>query len=270
MHNTLAYTMTEIFHSIPMEVMEIGFPQNPLGPPTALSERVYTAVIVNRIALRCNLNGGKIKDITLHGNWWERTNNSVHTNISNLGNYAVYRIPPEERDNLPIIGVNHISPPAFYGNVGYYGGPHSESGVTVPGNMDAMLSSHTGHNRVITPMAEVLSGDLIRLDPPMHSHQDWRLSVKIAYDEGFNNLNASAVEAFGRMAVAATKAYIYNTLVISIDRGYIMGGAEIGTIKDIVSEYREENARYEELVTDFASGARLDPGRVKTFLAYML
>lgn len=270
MHNTLAYTMTEIFHHIPKEILELGFPQHALKPPTALSSRIYNEVIVNRVAPRCNLNGGKIKDITLHHTWWERTNNSYHTNIANVGPYAIYRIPPEVRDNLPIIGVNHLSPPSMYGNTGYYGGPPNEAGFDVPQVMDRMLSSHTGHNSIITPSAEVLSGDMIRLDPAMHTHQDWRLSAKIAYDEGFNNLNSSAVESFAHMVIAATKAYIYNALIISLDRGYMMGGAEIGAIKDIISEYRDANERYEELVSQFAGGARLDPNRMKTLLAYML
>ena len=72
------------------------------------------------------------------------------------------------------------------------------------------------------------------------------LSVMIENDKNMNNLNPSYYNTFGDLCVLATKAYIYNTLVVDLNKGLIIGGKELSVIKDIIDNY---SSIYEEYKT---------------------
>jgi len=70
------------------------------------------------------------------------------------------------------------------------------------------------------------------------------LTVMIENDKHLNNLNPSYYNRFGELAVWATKAYIYNTLVVDLNKGLIVGGRELSVIKDIVDGYSDAYESY--------------------------
>ena len=54
------------------------------------------------------------------------------------------------------------------------------------------------------------------------------------------------VETLAKMVTLATKAWIYNNLIIDIDRAAMECGADVGKIKEIIEEYRDANQLYDE------------------------
>ena len=235
----------------------------------SLNDLIMQKVLRGRIAVDCNLFGGKIKQIVLTQSMMEEVQYSIAENAINAGRYCLYRIPAEERENVAISEVNGITYPGNLGgshlNMAGYGG-----GATIPILAAGVLDSQTYASSPPRPLPELISGDLVRLNPPQYSHIDWVLSARLCYDENFTNMNSSALDSFADLVVCAVKAYIYNKLVISIDRGWVEGGSEIGTIKQIVDTYSEMNERYKELLTSFAGGATLDVKRLEVYFRNVL
>jgi len=150
-------------------------------------------------------------------------------------------------------------------------GVYNNFGNTMNDMVDQVLESHTFNNSRITPMAELLAGDLVRLIPGQSSHVDWVISARLAYEPNFSNLNQSAVLSFANLVVLATKAFIYNELIISLDEVSTMMGVEINTVKQIIESYAEADKEYDEMLTEqFTGGAQLDPRRMAILFNHML
>ena len=76
------------------------------------------------------------------------------------------------------------------------------------------------------------------------------LSVMIENDKNMNNLNPSYYNTFGDLCILATKAYIYNTLVVDLNKGLIIGGRELSVIKDIIDGYSSAYEDYRTMLKE--------------------
>jgi len=76
------------------------------------------------------------------------------------------------------------------------------------------------------------------------------LNVMIENDKNMNNLNPKFYNIFGELCIWATKAYIYNTLIVDLNKGIIIGGHELSIIKDIVDSYQDAYEQYQTLLKE--------------------
>lgn len=75
------------------------------------------------------------------------------------------------------------------------------------------------------------------------------LKCRVSHELNFNDIKPPYYHAFGELIMLATKAHIYNTLVIDLDEGAIKGGASLGRIREIVDQYSDANQMYQEYLT---------------------
>ena len=120
------------------------------------------------------------------------------------------------------------------------------------------------------PTPILKEGHLVYIYPPQSAHIDWILVCRLAYDDEFSNLNDSAVYSLMQLIECATKAYVYNTLVLKIDAAKLEGGYEFGKFKEIVESYADQNEKYDELLLNFRGGALLDPERIARVITMSL
>lgn len=268
MNNPIQVAIAKIFSEIPSEILNLTFRR--IHPTLPLDQIIINEVIRRKVYNDCNIVGGKVKEIPLLLSYHESTVYGLPETTLHEGRYSLYRIPPAARDNLPISSISHMTYPSLIASNGM-NGLYCYQGNTVADFADQVLESHTLSRSYTTPIGELLSGDLIRLNPSQHNHIDWIVSVKLEYDLNFSNLNQSAILSFGKLCLLAVKAYIYNNLIIQIDKAYIIGGVELTTIKDIVAGYIESSREYDELLTEkFIGAVTLDPRRMQNILKHMM
>ena len=230
---------------------------------------VLEKIIQDRVLKDLNIYGGKIKRIALLPQYREHMAYDQHDAYMHTGPFSLYRIPPEEREGLPIIEVHGLT---YRGNyAGYVPNANGwAGGVNLQTLGQAVMDSHTFASSPPKPNVELLSGDLVRLIPSQHSQILWILTCRIAYDESFTNLNTSSLETFQDLCLAATKAWIYTNTIVALDKGYIAAGYEVGEMKRTIDTYSDAAQRYRELKTEMVGAMNLDPGRVHELLAYIL
>ena len=270
MNNALDIVKTRIFFEIPYEILDYAFRANEAWESTyPLEEIIMQRVIRTRVYKDTNIFGGKLKQIVLLPNYREQLEWTQADTYTNTGRYSLYRIPPEEREGCAIVEVHNLT---FRGNyAGYVPNANGwAGGVNLATLGQSVLQSHTFSDSPPRPNITLLSGDLVRLSPSQHSMITWVMSCRIAYDQEFTNINTSAMDTFANLCVAATKAYIYNKLIIPLGKGYVQGGYEIGEFKMIVGSYSDAITRYNELLNDFAGSAMLDPDRLEQLLPYLI
>lgn len=267
MYNPIQVAIARVFSNIPQRLLEESFRKySHLGP---IDQVIVQKIIQGKVAVDCNLVGGKVKDIPLLLDYHESTSWGIPEANLNEGRYSLYRVPPEVRDNLPMVSVSHVTYPRNL--AGNPLGIQANDGNYLSDMVDQVLESHTFSRSYVSPMAEIMAGDLIRLNPAQNNHIDWIVTVKLTYDVDFSNLNQSAVLSFAKLVELATKAYIYNELIIDLDRVAMVSGTQLGSIKQIVDGYVDASKEYDEMLeVNFTGGATLDPKRLATIYSHMI
>lgn len=270
MANAINIALTEIEFRIPPEILNYVFTDRlPHEATYSPSEMLLNRVIRTKVFDDMNLSGGRPTNIPLLESYIEKLTFDTADRYQHTGPFSIFRIPPEIRENEPIIAVNALT---YWGN---YSGqvPHlagHNQGATFTTAGAAVLQSHTGSGSPPKPNIEIMSGDLIKLYPTQHNFIPWQLNCRIGYDKDFTNLNSDAITIFKQLCLEASKMYIYNKVVIRLDKGQIDAGYELGEVKRIIDSYAEAPARYDELLPRMQAAMSYDVGRLYTALAYLI
>jgi len=76
------------------------------------------------------------------------------------------------------------------------------------------------------------------------------IRASLEHDSNFGNVSPRAMIRLGELTVLATKAYIYNHMVIRIEQAAIINGVSIGAFSNIIESYSDSF----ELYTEFLRG----------------
>lgn len=100
----------------------------------------------------------------------------------------------------------------------------------------------TAYVQLVAPNT-VLVNDITQISGP------GVLRCKLCHDLNFSDILPVYYHAFGELIVLATKAYIYNQLVIEIDESQLRGGMTIGRFREVVDQYADAGRMYMEYLT---------------------
>ena len=270
MNNAIDLALTTITNEIPPDVLAYAFSTREEEEKTwSVQQMVLDKVIQDRVLKDMNVHGGKLKHIVLLPKYREKLRMDVQDAYMHTGPFSLYRIPPEEREGLPLVEVHGLT---YRGNyAGYVPNMNGwAGGVNLNTLGQAVLDSHTFASSPPKPNVELLSGDLVKLWPAQHSIIVWVMSCRIAYDKDFTNLNTSALETFEELCLEATKAYIYNQTIIALDRGYVESGYEIGEMKRTIDTYADSRQRYRELREQMVGAMGLDMPKMFELLPFLI
>lgn len=260
-----------IHQRIPVEILKLAFKSNELD---GYISTLRTEIFDNFVIPDCNIGGGKTVEISLESSWQEPTTDKKVT---------FYRIPAKSRDNRDIIEVHRIVHPR-HGNltvsglegdmVGYVGMPTSiyGHGAAIKFSMSDMLESKTGMGGFPyapgVSVVELVSGDLIRLCPPIYQNINWVLICRLAFDREMTNLNSDAIDVFANLSVLACQMKCYTNLIIKLDSGMKEFGSDMPTIRDIISSWGDLNDTYLEMKNKFLKACSLDIKRIASLIKY--
>lgn len=270
MNNAMEIAVVNILSNIPKEILEYAFmSREPYESTIPLEEMIINKVIRWRVLKEINVFGGKTTKVVLHEKYLEDLKFTQTDHYTRTGPFSLYRIPPEERELCPIVEIHNLT---YCGNyAGHYPNATGWSGGQNALSLgQAVLDAHTFASYPPKPVAELLSGDLVKLTPSQHAQVGWLMECRISYDENVTNMASSSIDTFAQMCVAATKSYLYNKLLISVNKAYVEGGYELSEWKMTLDKYSDAEERYQELKKELAGSEMVSPDRCLTLLRYML
>lgn len=267
MINGMDVALRHIHAEIPRRILEIVFREG-----YAIDEAIKKDVIYKFVIPDCNLKSGKVLPIELLSEWAIPAGNDY---------WSIFRIPEEAREGRNIIEVHQITR------------KYDQTVIGVPADMpplpiqhpmnafshspsmiyatNAMLESKTGTGQLPhMPIPELMGGNIVKLHPSPGTYLPWTLTCRVCYDKEMTNLNSAAIEAFADSCVAGVKRHCYNQLILEMDAGAIQFGAELVSLKDIITRWGDVQQEYNEAKKAFTQGTMLDIRRFESIARGML
>ena len=270
MKNVINNLLRDLYHKIPPEIIDISFRNLREQSRTTTDAVIRQYIIEDIVLVNCNLYAGKKKKIILYQDMGKRINDDTFQ-AAMSGSYGVYTVPPEAREFRSINAVLDIAYPttmALYGSF-----PNEVSlGRSVANSVDEALSSFTRTPAFLTPTPMLIDGDagIIQLSPPAAIHIDWVLSCMLSYDKEFTNLSLNMFNSLKKMVEHATKAFIYNSMSVKINQGYLQGGLQLESIKSIIESYADANEKFGESLDKFRGAATFSPETFRDMMSLMV
>lgn len=273
MANAINVVYNTVFAHIPPQILQMAMyvANKHFKLCNNTQEFILQKIIRERVLDELNLTGGKFKKLVIKQEYMERMSHDLAGWAGGDGGFDLYRIPPEARDGLPMIHCLSVQYPYASSNVnGVSGLGVNNSGYDLLSQTDQVLNSYTLGRPLNHPTGQVLSGDLIKLYPSQYSFTGYVVTVRLALDETFEQVQPSAVESLSKLVMLATRAWCYTNMIIDIDRAAMECGADIGKVKEIIEEWRDANQTYEETKPLWFAAQQLDSDMRQRLYQYSL
>lgn len=270
MKDVINVLLRDLYMKIPELILSEAFRRLKQQSNRTIDALVKEYIIVDVVLLNCNLYAGKTKKIVLYEQYGKSIDDTMmHSAMS--GNYGVYSIPPEARENRSISAVLDIAYPTTLALFGTFPN-NAVSGRSVANGMDEALSSFTHTPAYLTPSPILLDGNagLVQLSPPASLHVDWILSCMLEYDKNFTNIGLNMIKPLQQMTVLATKAFIYNELYLKMNQGYLESGSQLEAIKTIIEGYADATEQFEEALNNFKAASLFSMENFREMMALMI
>ena len=246
--SAITYALQQLKFRIPEEILKLTFNtknnwRSSYTAPLSVDDRILTKVIRPRIMVDANLVGGETVDLVLNDIPWERGDN----------NSVVYKIPPEKLGNRPIMSAHSVS----LLPIGMFSSFETGFGQAVPFPSSALTTVASIGNRIADSYSnqpitsntsvEVVGDFTLLLRGQVNVGSIYRVTLIVANEKNLSNINMRSWPDFAKLVELGVKSYIFNTMRIRIDEGFIEGGVDIGYVK----EYIEGLSDYEEMYQTF-------------------
>ena len=268
-HSPIDQAIAEVLWTIPSDILRITF--EPDRRNETIDEIIHRDIIDFKVSRDCNLFSGVFKNIALDNCILKPTPTEpgmVHISDTYSG---LYEVPPEARDFRNISKVISVEWPFTTGRYGInapYGG--TGGAATIPGALKATLNSHAPISSYTPPIPHYMGNNIVALIPAVFSQMNWVLQCKLEYDSEFRNMNESTISLFAKMVVQATRSRIWSTMAMKIGTSYVIGGAEIGPVKDYIDDCKDADEKYEELLLSWRGAENTSPEVFQRFIRSML
>jgi hypothetical protein len=236
--NAIQKALSDVKNRIPRQILERAFIKaGALGgihTPVSLDYRIREEVINERVIPDCNLVGGTETTIPLY--------NVVPKHIDTYN--TVYRIPKSMTQGRTISKVLHLS----FGQNGVIGytNPQQFKGSALMDAGDGLVAAHLPIPMTSTAYVSLIGENTVLVRDTMRLPGMLFLRCVLEADSEFSHLKPQSIPAFSKLVEYATKAYIYNKLVIEIDQAELSGGVSLGRFKEIIDGYADANELYEQ------------------------
>ena len=270
--NALIYSINEIQQQIPFEILTAGFTIDDTAESinmTSLDDKILRKLLRKRVLIDTNIVGGIEAIIPL---------NSIPPSYYEYF-YTVYNIPPELTMNKEIISaLNITSMPGngiFSGNgsgQGNFGGMNMSQGNALVNVANRIGNAAAPTGVLSNAHIEIVGYNTILIYANYRILMNYGLRVVLENDSNLNNIQPRSYKAFSLLCVLATKAYIYNKLIVALNSGYLSSGQDLGVFKSIIESYSDAEEQYRTYLNE-KIGAILymnDTTRHNRFIASMI
>lgn len=247
--DAVSYAVTKVRQSIPRQLLDEAFKPQRYDP--FRNTRRYDNVLTQSIddLIRTKVIDGMV---ALDLEQFAGTEDMIDLNLATMSMYdpwnAIYRFDSKALGGRNIIKVHEV----IYGmNVGHGA---TSSGVLGPTRgmlntvvKDVMRAS-VGVGSTSSAYVELIGPNTILINDITSFSTYSRIRCTLSMDSGFSEIKPVYRKDFADLVVCATKAYIYNTLIIDVDEGVIRSGKTIGAFKQILDNYADQMQIYDEML----------------------
>lgn len=250
MASAIQKALQDIRYSIRPELLQRAFLDSTRTwstQPADLDFLIRSNVIDTRVRSDCNLIGGMQVLINLSGYPRE-----VPDERSSL-----YHVPMEATQGRQIVSPHSVSYGYGY-SIAYsnynpwfdqmmQGGCGNAGILTVANQLYSSMSNmpivESARVQLIAPNT-ILIQDQVRIPDRVY------LRATLEHDSEMSELQPAAQVNFSRLCVLATQAYIYNKLIIEVNRAQIAGGFEIGEFKNQLDMLSDSDEMYRTFLNE--------------------
>jgi len=241
----------EIKYRIPIQILQTAFNNyNEEGwrnAPVSLDELIISKVIRPRLIMDANIVGGMVVMVPINGG----------TTLEYSDEYTrVLKINPDTINHRTVMTVLtvHYQPYGLrsaggFGNVGITSvGYGSSNELTSNGaRVDASFSSIP----ILTSATIQLVGyNTVLVRDRSYISTIYSLRCMVANEENLENINPRSWHVYSKLAELCVKSYIYNKLVINMDKAFLSGGQELGAMTDIITSYADSEQMYQDMLRE--------------------
>lgn len=257
--NPISESIRFIKDRIPREILDAAFSNRGRSfgrlSTSNTSEDLIRNFIYTTILPDCNMSGGISKTIDL-------------SSVRPKEGYdeLIYIIPPELTDGKRIVSVSSvsISPPNPLGSKHGFGATSRSirsQGAQSGGNYceqsssplmkraEQALNSAQGNTKIpyfTNTNVDIVGNNSIRVTNYPQNIIYQSLTCFLEYGENMNEISARSIPDFRRLCLYGAERYIYNTLVIDIDKDEIHMGSNLGVFKRTIEEYKDSADDYDD------------------------
>ena len=242
--NAIRIAIDEIRYRIPRDILRAVFItpyQGYYAKAQSLDDCILNAVIRPRVMLSCDLVGGTEVTISLEGLTPQVTNRLE----------SIFKIPKDRTQNRTITSALSFSymsvASAQYATMESQWMRGSVSPSMVAGR--AMMDAASPMPVPSTARVALIGENTVMIRESVAVGGFGWLRCILGNDEQMSNLQVRSIPDFCKLCELAVKSYIYNEYSIELDRGRVEGGFEIGKFKEIVEQYADAEAMYQEYLT---------------------
>lgn len=270
--NALIYSINEINHQIPYELLSAGFTIDDTPETvnlTSLDDKILRKLLKKRVLIDANIVGGIETIIPL--------NNVAPSYFEYF--YTVYQIPPELTMNKEIISALNITLMPGNGvfgngniNYGSFGNMGFNQDIPVMNVANRIGNAAAPAGTLSNAHLEIVGYNTILIYANYRVLTNFGLRVVLENDSNLNNIQPRSYKAFSLLCVLAVKAYLYNKLIVAINSGYLSSGQDLGVFKSILESYSDAEEQYRTYLTE-KIGAVLymnDTTRYNRFVSSMI
>lgn len=231
----------EIKFRIPRQILEMAYSdgQEWRGAPISLDEQIRRKTIHARVLVDANIVGGETIIIPLDG---------IAPKTIDQYNY-VFEIPPSRTNGRTIISVlsaQYMS----YNSVAANFVPGTSMTSPACMNEPSMAALRAMNSRSSIPTVSnheciVVGHNTVLIRNHIASAYVTQLRCVVANDERLSNISIRSAPSFSKLCEFAVKSYIYNELLIKIERGYLHHGQELGVVKSYIEGLSDAEENYQ-------------------------
>jgi len=241
--NPISTALDEVKREIPRRLLEIVFkPQQSSTwgrAPVSIDERIMHEVIRPRVLRDVGLMGGAQGYVDLRGLETDRTDDFT----------TVYRIPKSRtqgRSILSALNITFTSPDSLS-----YGGAQTLSNGSALLNIaQGMMDAHGTIPNISTAKVQLIGENVVAVRDPTLLPGYCYLRCIFANDDNMSHLQLKSYHKFAELVLYAVKAHIYVELALELDYSQLVGGQQLGAIKDMVMEFKECNELYKTMLKE--------------------
>ena len=234
--NAISNAVKDLRYTIPYEVLQLAFMEETslINTAITLEEVITNKVIRPRVLTDCNLVSGINTVID--------TNKCGVTTVNALE--FIVKVPKELTNGRSIVSVlNLISNDNFNSNSGIGMVDTQEVFTKMANNLGSVIIAQTTR-------LELIADNTILVSEPSVYLLNCYLRCVIENDDNMGNLNPRSYIVFSRLVELAVKSYIYNYMVVKMDRAQLYNGHELGSIKDVIDGYSDSESMYREYLRE--------------------
>jgi len=238
--SAISYAISKIKSmGIPMQVLNLAFLKKPnlFGISTSIDSQIRDLVIEPIVLKDLNVVGGKPLTIDVNTCYVDFYQNTFNT--QNI----VIKVPYEITGKKRIIEATEL---LLINNNKQFNMSTDPLTFGISKKFDFNMSTYNAGTPITN--LELIGPNTILVYDNVVSLGQAYLNVIVEYNKNGSDIKRRYWLEFYKLCLLATKAFIYNKLIVDMNVGFIYNGHELGKVNETIESYADAAEQYEELL----------------------